>query len=132
MDETAVIEKTRELAQLLAEDPRCERLRKARVKNNEDKALQELIGEFNLKKLQLKNEFDKEPPLKEKIEGLEKAMKDVYADIMKNESMAEYNAAKQEVDAMLEHISQMIQMSVNGEIDSGCSGSCAGCHGCGQ
>lgn len=130
MDETAVLEKTKELAELIAEDARCERLRIARVKNNEDKALQALIGEFNLKKLQMKNEFDKEPPDKQKIEAFEQDMKKVYGDIMANKSMAEYNEAKKAVDAMLEHISQMIQMSVNGEIGSGCSGNCAGCRGC--
>lgn len=54
-----VLEKARELAQAIAEDERCKRLQAAKIANDSDKELQDIIGEFNLKKLQLNNEFNK-------------------------------------------------------------------------
>lgn len=54
-----VIEKARELGLAIMEDERCKRLQTAKAANDSDMELQKIIGEFNLKRLQLDNEFNK-------------------------------------------------------------------------
>lgn len=128
-----VLEKARELAQAIAEDERCKRLQAAKIANDSDKELQDIIGEFNLKKLQLNNEFNKpaEQQSKEKMTRLNNELKELYAKAMANKSMAEYTKAKADMDELLTHINNIIQMSVTGEVsEGGCTGNCASCAGC--
>lgn len=128
-----VLEKARELAQAIAEDERCKRLQAAKTANDSDKELQDIIGEFNLKKLQLNNEFNKPAgeQSKEKMTKLENELKEIYSKAMANKSMAEYSKAKTAMDELLSHINGIIQMSVTGEVsEGGCTGDCSSCGGC--
>lgn len=129
-----VIEKARELGEVIMDDARCKRLQAARAANDADTGLQDLIGEFNLKKLSLNNEFNKKPEeqSKEKMAQTEKEMKEIYGKIMANKTMAEYAEAKKDMDELVGHINSIIQMSISGEVDSGegCSGNCSSCGGC--
>lgn len=126
-----VIEKAKELAQAIAQDERCRRLQVAKAANDSDSPLQEMIGQFNLQKMQLGAEYKKEPPDRERIKELEKSMRRLYAEIMKTPAMTEYSAAKEAMDELVAQINAIIQLSVSGEVDTGgCSGDCAGCAGC--
>lgn len=129
-----IIEKARELADLLREDKRCLRLQAAKAANDLDTELQSLIGEFNLKKIALQNELDKTAIDRDKARGFEKEMREVYAKIMAKPSMKEYEEAKREVDTLVGHINSIVQAGVSGEPEAtdpaGCSGNCAGCPGC--
>ena len=55
---------------------------------------------------------------------------------MNNPNMIAYNTTKQEVDRMMNFVTQILTGSVNGEDpdsieeQTGCSGSCEGCSGC--
>lgn len=129
-----VIEKARELADAITEDARCKRLLVAKENNDNDKELQEIIGEFNLKKMQLNNEFNKPEAEqnKETMENLEKELKEVYGKAMSNKAMAEYNTAKTEMDQLVSQINEIIQVAISGEPEQGgsCSGDCSCCGGC--
>lgn len=128
-----VIEKARELGQAIVEDERCKRLQVAKAANDNNANLQEMIGEFNLKKMQLNNEFNTNPDeqSKEKFQRIEKELKDIYSKIMANETMIEYTAAKNDMDELVSHINSIIQVSISGEIDEdGCGGRCDSCSGC--
>lgn len=130
-----VIEKARELGQEIMEDARCKRLQAAKAANDADAALQEMIGAFNLKKLQMNNEFNKpeQEQSKERMTQCEGELKELYAKVMENESMVEFAAAKKDMDELVGHINDIIQMSISGEVDSdggSCGGDCTGCHGC--
>jgi cell fate (sporulation/competence/biofilm development) regulator YlbF (YheA/YmcA/DUF963 family) len=128
-----VIEKARELAQAISDDPRCKRLLVAKEKNDNDKELQDIVGEFNLKKIQLNNEFNKpeEQQSKENMTKLENDLKEIYQKAMSNAAMAEYNDAKKELDELVNQINAIIQVAITGEVaEGGCSGNCASCGGC--
>lgn len=129
-----VIEKARELADAITEDARCKRLLVAKENNDNDKELQEIIGEFNLKKMQLNNEFNKPEAeqKKEEMEKLEQELKNVYGKAMSNKAMIEYNTAKQEMDQLVNQINEIIQVAISGEpeTDHNCSGDCSCCGGC--
>jgi cell fate (sporulation/competence/biofilm development) regulator YlbF (YheA/YmcA/DUF963 family) len=129
----SVIEKARELGEEIMDDARCRRLQAAKAANDADTALQEMIGEFNLKKMQLGSEFNKpqEQQSKERMAQYENELKEIYGRVMQNEAMAEFTAAKKDMDELLEHVNAIIQVAVSGEADSGgCGGDCAGCAGC--
>lgn len=128
-----VIEKAKELGIALMEDERVKRYQTAKATNDADKELQDLIGEFNLKKLQLNNEFNKQPEdqSKEKIKEFDTQLREVYAKIMATAPMAEFTEAKKDVDELMEHINSILSLSVTGEAAGGsCAGDCSSCGGC--
>ena len=64
-------------------------------------------------------------------------MRRAYGEIMSNQSMINYNDAKDDFDIIMNRISAIIQKSFEGEdpetadYSAACSGSCATCGGCG-
>ena len=133
-----IIEHTRELGKLIQADPRYVAYHKAREENDADTALQDLIGEFNLKRMALNKEMNKPDRDQIKLSEIDAEVKYLYGEIMGNPSMAAFTAAKGDMDAMLAEVNAIITMSANGEDPAtctppkgGCSGSCEGCAGCG-
>ena len=101
-----------------------------------DEALQNMIGEFNLKRMAINNEAQKEDRSEETLRTLNDELRAVYAEIMQNPNMAAYNNAKNELDALVQRVTTVITMSADGEdpdtcdCDScGCGGNCSSCGG---
>ena len=125
----------RELGRAIQNDERFIRLQMARVNNDDDEALQTLIGEFNLKRMSMNSEMSKEDNDEEKAAELDTELRELYAAIMSNPNMAEYNAAQHEIESTLKHINTIISLSANGEDPdtvelSECGGGCSSCSGC--
>lgn len=132
-----IIEMARELGQALQQDDRYIRTIAAQKAADEDNELQDLIGQFNLKRIALNNEMQKEDKSDEKIDEMSSEIRDVYEKIMKNEAMIAYNAVKPELDQLVNSISRIIVLSAQGEDpnsieehEAGCSGNCSSCGGC--
>lgn len=131
-----IIEQTRALGKMIQEDKRYIAYCTARDKNDEDQELQKLIGEFNIKRLDLNTEMSKDEKDTEKLKELDNTIKELYGQIMANDSMAAFNNAKTEMDSLLSQINNIITMSANGEDPqtcnpvSSCGGSCSSCSGC--
>ncbi len=132
-----LIEKTRELGKLLQDEESYKSMKEAEKKADADTELQELIKEFNLKRLSINVETQKAEKDGEKIAELNKEMQKVYADIMANENMKAYNESKQLFDQVSGRVMTILQNCIAGEdpettdFDSSCTGSCATCGGCG-
>ena len=84
-------------AMALQTDPRYLELDAARRENDSDQELQNLIGEFNLARLDLNNEAGKPEPDTARTAELNKKVNDLYSQIMSSEGMVRYNTAKAEV-----------------------------------
>lgn len=132
-----VIQMTRELGKLIQQDERYKEYHTAKEINDNDTDLQEKIGEFNLKRIDLNNAMGKENTDQERLTALDAEIKSLYAEIMGNPNMALFNEAKKNMDNMLAEINMIITMSANGEDpatcvveDTSCSGSCGSCSGC--
>lgn len=131
-----VIEITRQLGVALQQDETYIKYAIAKEKNDQDKDLQNLIGEFNLLRLTLNNELNNENKDDEKIKEINQKLKDCYNTIMQNKSMAAFNNAKNELDTLIKKINAIIELSIKGEDpltcepDTSCSGSCSSCSGC--
>ena len=118
-------------------DPRYLELDAARRENDMDQELQNLIGEFNLARLDLNNEASKMESDAARIEALNKRVNDLYSQIMASEGMVRYNTAKAECEAMVSYIDAIINTAMNGgdpmtvkQPEGGCTGSCSTCGGC--
>ena len=116
-------------AMALQTDPRYVILDQARKANDKDEELQNLIGEFNLARMDLNNEIGKSE-LNEKVNSL-------YGQIMGNEGMVAYNEAKRECENLVNYIDAIINTAMNGgdpmtvqEPSASCTGSCSTCGGC--
>ncbi len=132
------IKKARELGKVIQEDERYKKYHEAKAANDNDKELQQLIGEFNLKRVTLNSEMSKPEKNDELIAELNQEIKDLYAKVMMNENMTAFSNAKDEMDSLLNKITMVITMSANGEdpdtcsveTQHSCSGSCSTCGGC--
>ena len=131
-----IIAMARELGKAIQQDERYKRIDAAKKANDTDQALQDLIVKFNMKRSELSTEMAQENKDPEKLNALDKELKELYRDVMANENMVEFNAAKVEVDTMMNFISEILYGSVNGEnpdtieMQTGCGGNCASCGGC--
>lgn len=131
-----IIKMARELGKAIQQDDKVVAYNLARQHNDSDEKLQELIGKFNLKRLELNNVLGKADRDTDRIAQLDKEIKEIYAEVMNNPNMIAYNTTKQEVDRMMNFVTQILTGSVNGEDpdsieeQTGCSGSCEGCSGC--
>ncbi len=109
----------------------------ARQASDEDQALQDAIGEFNLKRMAINNEAQKEDRDEETLKRLNEEFRAVYAKIMQNENMQRYNDTKTELDAKVQRLTAIITMCAEGEDPetcdydaASCGGNCASCAGC--
>ena len=131
-----VIATARELGKAIQQDERFIRLMAQQQLNDEDQELQELIGKFNLKRIDLNAELNRTDKDQGRINEINSEVRDIYDRIMANPNMAAYNGMKNEVDQLVEFVMQILRGSVNGEDpetiepQSGCSGSCSSCSGC--
>ena len=133
-----LLEMAKQLGKELQKDERYLAFRKASADNDADEALQNLIGEFNLKRLDLGNEEDKPEPDADRAKVLGEEVRDLYSQIMAHDSMRKYQAARAEFEQLLDGINRVIAYSAAGQdpddfdpaAAASCSGNCAGCAGC--
>ena len=131
-----IIEITRQLGRALQADERFITVQLARQQSDEDQALQDAIGEFNLKRMAINNEAQKENRSEETIKRLNEELKAAYTQIMENENMIRYTEAKAAFDALVQEVTGLISLMADGEdpdtcqYQAACSGNCASCAGC--
>lgn len=131
-----VIKLTRELGKAIQEDDGYKLFAAAKEKADNDAELQDLIGKFNLKRMDLSSAVTASEPDQAKLEQLDKELKELYDTVMSNPIMIEFNATKQAVDSMMSFINQILTASVNGEDPflveetHDCGGNCGSCSGC--
>ena len=140
MEKFDVIYELRLLAKKLQQDDRIVYLEQVKKKLDMDKELQELIQKFNTLQYEYRVEMVKEDGARDdaKVASLNSELISIYADIMANEFMMEYNECKTEVDKLTQLVQAIITAAINGgdpmivEVpEGGCSGSCSSCSGCG-
>lgn len=133
-----IIEMTRQLGHAIQEDERYVAYNAARLASDNDDKLQQLIGEFNLKRLAISNEAGTNTPDNEKMQALNTELRAVYAEIMSNEHMKAYDNAKSALDELLQRVNAIISQSAEGEnpdtadfdASASCGGNCSSCGGC--
>ena len=131
-----IIELARELGAALQKSDEYTAYNVAKNAADSDAELQGMIGDFNLKKLSLNAEVQKEEKDPAKLAALNEEVRSIYARIMAHPTMMAYNTTKEELDRILNFIQQIIVYSANGEDpatiqeETSCGGDCSGCSGC--
>ncbi|MBC5727500.1 YlbF family regulator [Ruminococcus sp. NSJ-71] len=133
-----IIEKARELGKLIQQEESYIALQKAQADADADMDLQNLIGDFNMKRMSINNEASKKDKDSDKLALLNSQMREDYSKIMSNKNMIAYNEAKDAFDMVANRVLAIIQQSAEGAdpetadySTSSCSGSCSTCGGCG-
>ena len=133
-----ILELAKRLGHAIQADERYVKVRAAQQGADKDEALQELIGQFNLKRIAMNAETAKGEAEKdsEKYRQLDSEMREIYAKIMENPNMKAYQVAKTDLDLLTRSVMTIVNMSVQGmdpdtyEENSGCNGDCSACGGC--
>ncbi|MDO4459430.1 MAG: YlbF family regulator [Clostridia bacterium] len=107
-------------------------------KADADKDLQDAIGKFNLTRLTINNEAQKEDRDEELIRTKNEELRAIYAGIMENENMIAYNDAKTVLDNLVQRVTMIINMCAEGadpatadyDASASCGGNCSSCAGC--
>lgn len=133
-----IIEKARELGKLIQQEESYIALQKAQADADADMELQNLIGDFNMKRMSINNEASKKDKDSGKLALLNSQMREDYSKIMSNKNMIAYNEAKDAFDMVANRVLAIVQQSAEGAdpetadySTSSCSGSCSTCGGCG-
>lgn len=131
-----IITQARELGKALQQEESYIHLHEVQAQADADMELQKLIGEFNIKRLNINQEAQKSERDQDKLTQLNKEMREVYSQIMSNEHMIAYNEAKEAFDRVSNRVVAIIQQSIEGadpetaDYAESCSGSCSTCGGC--
>ena len=133
-----IIEKARELGKLIQQEESYIALQKAQADADADMDLQNLIGDFNMKRMSINNEASKKDKDSDKLALLNSQMREDYSKLMSNKNMIAYNEAKDAFDVIANRVLAIVQQSAEGAdpetadySTSSCSGSCSTCGGCG-
>lgn len=133
----SVLESARALGAEIQKDESFIRYAKAKLANDNDKELQNRIGEFNVRRMNLEQEMEKDPQDEEKVKQLNEELRAIYANVMSSKAMLDYNSAKAGLDSLLNDINSIIMQCVEGADPAtvepethNCSGSCESCGGC--
>lgn len=131
------IELFKRAAVALQTDSRYLALDQARKMNDSDEELQNMIGEFNLARMDLNNEIGKAERDDKRIAELNEKVNRLYGQIMSDEGMIAYNDAKRDCEAMINYIDAIINTAMNGgdpmtvqEPSADCTHDCSTCGGC--
>ena len=133
------IQAARELGKAIQNDERYKGYIAAKEANDKDDALQQLIGEFNLKRenLRLQMEKPENEQDSEKTEKLNKELQQCYEKVMSNPNMANFAVMKGTLDQLLQEIQGIITLCCDGEDPdtcqarpAGCTSDCSTCGGC--
>lgn len=132
-----ILEATRKLGEEIQKDERFIAYAKAKIEVDNNKELQDKIGEFNITRMNLEQESEKETRDEEKIKELNESLRNIYSTVMGSKAMLDFNTAKADLDHIINDINSVIMQCVDGadpktvepETHS-CSGSCDSCGGC--
>ena len=133
-----LLEMAKQLGRELQKDERYLAFRKASEENDKDTDLQNLIAQFNQKRLDLGNAEDAQEQDEDRVKALGEEVRGLYSQIMANDAMRKYQAVRAEFEQLLDGINRVIAYSAAGQdpdsfdptAAASCSGDCSACGGC--
>ncbi|MBR5202644.1 MAG: YlbF family regulator [Clostridia bacterium] len=125
---------TRELGKAIQQDERYLAMQKAIEANEKDTALNELMSKIQLIQVSYQHEASKEQPDEGKMKAYDEEFRGVYTEIMMNENMRNYEMARKDIDDLMNFLTGILAMCVNGDDPDTCDptahqcgGDCSGC-----
>lgn len=126
-----IIEKARELGQMLSESDEFKVLKGAEEMQLADPDAQELMMEYATVRERLGNRASAEGVSKEDLEDIQREAQQAFEKLMTNANIKRYIDASQSFKTLVDQVNAIIAFYVKGEEQSGgCSGNCSSCGGC--
>lgn len=130
-----IIKLTRELGKAIQQDERYLKFVAAREANEADTELNDLVGKMQLIHMSYQHEASKEDANEQKLQAYEEEFMGIREKILANSNMANYEAARMEIDNMMNHIVGILTECIKGEDpetceppqEHSCSGNCSSC-----
>ncbi|MBQ3037732.1 MAG: YlbF family regulator [Clostridia bacterium] len=122
-----ILEKAHELGELIKNSPEMKAMDEADEAQKNDKEAQELLQEFNLKRMNIARDMQAG-----KIQQAEAIVKnnEAFSELInKNKKIADYVEAKKAFDEMVTKINQVLNFYITGQ-DPNCTHDCSTCGGC--
>lgn len=124
---TPIIEKTRELGELIAGSEEMKRVKEAEAKQEADENAKTLLLEFNMNRMNLGRDIQtgkitEEDAIKLNNEAFEKM-------VSSSDSIKEYVEAKKAFDKVVNEVNGVLNYFITGQAP-GCSHDCSSCGGC--
>ena len=129
-DVTLIIEKTKELGELIKNSNQVKELAVAKAAYEENAEIQDLLGQFNLNKMSIAAISKQENPDEKRLAEHEAKLHEAYDKIMASDAMTEYQLKSQAVESLMAEINNILNFYITGETPTGCTGSCSTCGGC--
>ncbi|MBQ5994331.1 MAG: YlbF family regulator [Clostridia bacterium] len=131
----------RQLGAAIQQDKTYLDYQEAMKKNEEDSDLNDLMGKIRLLQMNYQAEAQKEDADSAKLDSYQQEFQGIYAQIMANTNMQAFEKARQAVDDMMNYLTGILALCVNGEDpetcdprahmhDHDCGGECSTCGGC--
>ena len=121
-----IFEKTRELGELIQESELMKKTKELEAKQESDEEAVALLKEFNLNRMNLARDMQSGKLSREDaIQQNNQAFDDLCA---KSPVIREYVQAKQEFDAMVQQVNQILNYYITGQ-DPSCTHDCSTCGG---
>lgn len=132
-----LIKMARDLGAAIQQDDRYHALMKANEVNDADEGLNNLIGEIQMIQMSYQNEAGKADIEEEKLNAYDKRFNETYKKVMDNANMQSFQAARQDMDILMKHITGILTLCVRGEdpetcepeLEHNCGGECSSCGG---
>ena len=131
-----MVELARSIGKEIQKDEDYIALKSAEQACESDTVLQDLIGQFNLKRIANNEESSKKEKDNEKIAKMNQELRKCYSKIMSNENMSAYNQYKTALETKVQEVVEIITQCAEGadpdtvEGVHACGGDCSGCSGC--
>lgn len=122
-----IFEKARELGALIQESELMKNAKNAEILQENDDTAQELMREYNTKRLDLARDMQngkitREEAVKQNNEAFDELLK-------KSDVIKKHIEAKQEFDGMVNQVNQILNFYITGQ-DPNCTHDCSTCGGC--
>ena len=122
-----ILDKTRELGMLIQASEQMKNMKNAEILQANDDKAQELMKEYNLKRLNLARDMQSG---KISREDAVKQNNDAFDEIVeKSDSIKKYIEAKKEFDTLVNQVNQILNFYITGQ-DPNCTHDCSTCGGC--
>jgi len=129
---STILEKANELGKMINDDEKFIVYNAAKNNYMANEELQNLIGKFNLLRVSLGNETDKETRNEQKIEELKSELDELYTKVNEYPEMVALTKASGEFEELINSVYGAINFYISGE-ESSCGSGCSGCSGgCGH
>ena len=124
---TPIIEKTKELGELIAQSEEMKKVKELEAKQQEDENAKTLMMEFNMNRMNLGRDIQsgkitEEEAIKLNNEAFEKLL-------ASSQVIKDYVEAKQALDKVVNEINGILNYYITGQTP-GCSHDCSSCGGC--